>query len=47
MERTILHADFNNFYASVECMLNALRLLTTQESGYTHLGGLVGAISSF
>lgn len=26
---------------------NALRLLTTQESGYTHLGGLVGAISSF
>lgn len=22
MERTILHADFNNFYASVECMLN-------------------------
>lgn len=22
MERTILHADFNNFYASVECMLD-------------------------
>ena len=22
MERTILHCDMNNFYASVECMLN-------------------------
>ena len=21
-DRVILHADFNNFYASVECMLN-------------------------
>ena len=22
MDRTILHCDMNNFYASVECMLN-------------------------
>ena len=22
MERVILHSDMNNFYASVECMLN-------------------------